>query len=132
MSGPTNDGLFDIDIDSAASSAAAGAGSRPGSEPSATAPLAVRMRPRELSEVVGQGHLLTEGAPLRRLVEGAAPASVLLYGPPGTGKTTIARLMAGHGSRHFVALSALSSGVKELRAVIDDARRRLDRTEQTT
>ncbi|MDT7660106.1 MAG: putative ATPase, partial [Pseudonocardiales bacterium] len=73
MSGPTNDGLFDIDIDSAASSAAAGAGSgsRPGSEPSATAPLAVRMRPRELSEVVGQGHLLTEGAPLRRLVEGA-------------------------------------------------------------
>jgi putative ATPase len=132
VSGPTNDGLFDIDIDSAASSAAAGAGSRPGSEPSATAPLAVRMRPRELSEVVGQGHLLTEGAPLRRLVEGAAPASVLLYGPPGTGKTTIARLMAGHGSRHFVALSALSSGVKELRAVIDDARRRLDRTEQTT
>jgi putative ATPase len=90
------------------------------------------MRPTELSEVVGQGHLLTEGAPLRRLVEGAAPASVLLYGPPGTGKTTIARLMAGHGSRHFVALSALSSGVKELRAVIDDARRRLDRTDQTT
>ncbi|HEY2204262.1 MAG TPA: replication-associated recombination protein A [Pseudonocardia sp.] len=90
------------------------------------------MRPRSLDEVVGQRHLLTEGAPLRRLVEGAAPASVLLYGPPGTGKTTIARLMAGQGSRHFVALSALSSGVKELRTVIDDARRRLDRTGQTT
>jgi len=128
-----NDGLFDIDVDGVDSAAGpSGTGSRPGSEPSATAPLAVRMRPRELSEVVGQGHLLTEGAPLRRLVEGAAPASVLLYGPPGTGKTTIARLMAGHGSRHFVALSALSSGVKELRAVIDDARRRLDRTDQTT
>jgi putative ATPase len=128
-----NDGLFDIDVDGGeGADGSSRAGWRPGSEPSATAPLAVRMRPSELAEVVGQGHLLTEGAPLRRLVEGAAPASVLLYGPPGTGKTTIARLMAGHGSRHFVALSALSSGVKELRAVIDDARRRLDRTDQTT
>ena len=104
----------------------------PRAEERVTAPLAVRMRPRVLDEVVGQAHLLAEGAPLRRLVEGAAPASVLLYGPPGTGKTTIARLMAGHGQRHFVALSALSSGVKELRAVIEDARRRLDRTGQST
>jgi putative ATPase len=98
----------------------------------ATAPLAVRMRPRSLDEVVGQAHLLRPGAPLRRLVEGGAAASVLLYGPPGTGKTTIARLLAGVGSRHFVALSALSSGVKELRAVIDDARRRRDRLDQQT
>jgi putative ATPase len=109
----------------------------------ATAPLAVRMRPRTLDEVVGQAHLLRPGAPLRRLVEGGAAASVLLYGPPGTGKTTIARLLAersgsgasigtGVGSRHFVALSALSSGVKELRAVIDDARRRRDRLDQQT
>ncbi|GEL19041.1 ATPase [Pseudonocardia asaccharolytica DSM 44247 = NBRC 16224] len=98
----------------------------------ATAPLAVRMRPRTLDEVVGQRHLLRPGAPLRRLVEGGAAASVLLYGPPGTGKTTIARLLAGVGSRHFVALSALSSGVKELRAVIDDARRRRDRLDQQT
>jgi putative ATPase len=97
-----------------------------------TAPLAVRMRPRSLDEVVGQAHLLRPGAPLRRLVEGGAAASVLLYGPPGTGKTTIARLLAGVGSRHFVALSALSSGVKELRAVIDDARRRRDRLDQQT
>jgi putative ATPase len=107
----------------------------------ATAPLAVRMRPRTLDEVVGQAHLLRPGAPLRRLVEGGAAASVLLYGPPGTGKTTIARLLAtagsaggprigAAGSRHFVALSALSSGVKELRAVIDDARRRRDRLGQ--
>jgi putative ATPase len=116
------DGLFDLDL----------AVDRPSAAAPARAPLAVRMRPRSLGEVVGQGHLLAEGAPLRRLVEGAAPASVLLYGPPGTGKTTIARLLAGTGGRHFVALSALSSGVKELRAVIDDARRRLDRAGQTT
>ena len=97
----------------------------------ATAPLAVRMRPRSLDEVVGQAHLLAPGAPLRRLVEGGAAASVLLHGPPGTGKTTLAQLLAGVGHRHFVALSALSSGVKELRAVIDDARYRRDRGQQT-
>ncbi|MEU4606874.1 replication-associated recombination protein A [Kribbella sp. NPDC023972] len=98
----------------------------------ATAPLAVRMRPRTLHEVVGQSHLLLPGAPLRRLVEGGAAASVLLYGPPGTGKTTIARLLATVDTRHFVALSALSSGVKELREVINDARRRRDRHAQQT
>jgi putative ATPase len=96
-----------------------------------TAPLAARMRPRTLDEVVGQAHLLAPGAPLRRLVEGGAAASVVLHGPPGTGKTTLAQLLAGVGQRHFVALSALSSGVKELRAVIDDARRRRDRGQQT-
>src|SRR3954469_9965839 len=99
---------------------------------SALRPLAVRMRPRTLDEVVGQAHLLRPGAPLRRLVDGGSAASVLLYGPPGTGKTTIAQLLAGVGERHFVALSALSSGVKELRAVIDDARRRRDRLDQQT
>lgn len=97
-----------------------------------TAPLAVRMRPRTLDEVVGQSHLLRPGAPLRRLVEGGSAASVLLCGPPGTGKTTIASLLATAGSRHFVALSALSSGVKELRDVISDARRRRDRHGQQT
>ena len=111
------DGLFDLDEAPAAA---------PVEPPPATAPLAVRMRPRTLDEVVGQAHLLRPGAPLRRLVEGGTAASVLLYGPPGTGKTTIARLLAGVGERHFVALSALSSGVRELRQVIDDARRRRD------
>src|SRR4051812_34674477 len=111
------DGLFDLDEAPAAA---------PVEPPPATAPLAVRMRPRTLDEVVGQAHLLRPGAPLRRLVEGGTAASGLLYGPPGTGKTTIARLLAGVGERHFVALSALSSGVRELRQVIDDARRRRD------
>lgn len=98
----------------------------------ASAPLAVRMRPRSLDEVVGQTHLLRVGAPLRRLVEGGTAASVLLYGPPGTGKTTIAGLLATVESRHFVALSALSSGVKELREVINDARQRRDRHDEQT
>ncbi len=91
----------------------------------ANAPLAVRMRPRSLGEVLGQDHLLGPGAPLRRLVEGAAPASVLLYGPPGTGKTTLAMLVSLATGRRFVAMSALSAGVKEVRAVIDEARLRL-------
>ncbi|MGQ0575257.1 MAG: replication-associated recombination protein A [Pseudonocardia sp.] len=117
------DGLFELDDDPAPAPVP--------DRPAATAPLAVRMRPRSLAEVVGQRHLLRPGAPLRRLVEGGAPASVLLYGPPGTGKTTLARLMTGDG-RRFVALSALTAGVKELRAVIEDARRRLDRSAQPT
>ncbi|MBB3665740.1 MULTISPECIES: replication-associated recombination protein A [Prauserella salsuginis group] len=93
-------------------------------QPPPGAPLAVRMRPASLDEVVGQQHLLGEGAPLRRLVEGAAPASVLLYGPPGTGKTTLANLVSTATGRRFVALSALSAGVKEVRGVIEEARRR--------
>jgi putative ATPase len=100
--------------------------------PDRRAPLAVRMRPAVLGEVVGQDHLLGPGAPLRRLVEGAAPASLLLYGPPGTGKTTLATLVSSAIGRRFVALSALTAGVKEVRAVIDDARRRLGRSGEST
>lgn len=96
------------------------------------APLAVRMRPRTLDEVVGQDELLAPGAPLRRLVEGAAPASVLLHGPPGTGKTTLAGLVSKATGRRFVALSALSSGVKEVRSVIEEARRRLGHSAEAT
>jgi putative ATPase len=99
---------------------------------SANAPLAVRMRPATLNEVVGQDHLLGPGAPLRRLVEGAAPASLMLYGPPGTGKTTLAMLVAGAIGRRFVALSALSAGVKEVRGVIEEARRRLTHSGEST
>lgn len=93
--------------------------------PGAHAPLAVRMRPRALDEVVGQSHVLGEGSPLRRLIEGRGESSVILYGPPGTGKTTVASLVAGASGRRFEALSALNSGVKEVRAVIDNARRLL-------
>jgi putative ATPase len=98
----------------------------------ANAPLAVRMRPADLTEVLGQDHLLGPGAPLRRLVEGAAPASLLLYGPPGTGKTTLAMLVSSAIGRRFVALSALSAGVKEVRGVIEEARRRLTHSGEST
>src|ERR1044072_6654495 len=83
------------------------------------------MRPADLGEVLGQDHLLGPGAPLRRLVEGAAPASHLLYGPPGTGKTTLAMLVSCAIGRRFMELSALSAGVKEVRGVSEEARRRL-------
>ena len=88
----------------------------------ASAPLAVRMRPASLDEVVGQEHLLKPNSPLRRLVEGSGAASVILYGPPGTGKTTLASLISHATGRRFEALSALSAGVKEVRAVIESAR----------
>ncbi len=96
------------------------------------APLAVRLRPRNLDEVVGQTHLLGPGAPLRRLVEGGSPSSMLLYGPPGTGKTTLAMLVAGTTGRRFAQLSALSAGVKEVRAVITDAAAALRRSGEQT
>lgn len=88
------------------------------------APLPVRMRPTTLDELVGQDHLLSPGAPLRQLVAGANPPSVILWGPAGSGKTTIAHLVAGATDREFVAMSALNAGVKEVRAVIDAARAR--------
>jgi len=89
----------------------------------ASAPLAARMRPRALDEVVGQAHLLVPGAPLRQLIEGGSGTSVLLWGPPGSGKTTIARLLAA--GRLFVELSAVTAGVKDVRAAIDAAKERL-------
>jgi putative ATPase len=87
-------------------------------------PLPVRMRPASLDELVGQDHLLAPGSPLRQLVAGDSPQSVILWGPPGSGKTTIAHLVAGAGDREFVAMSALNAGVKDVRAVIDAARQR--------
>jgi putative ATPase len=87
-----------------------------------SAPLAARMRPRTLDEVVGQGHLLGPGSPLRRLVEGDAPISLILFGPPGTGKTTVALIVSVATNRRFVQLSAINAGVKDVRAVIEQAK----------
>ncbi|WP_371501410.1 replication-associated recombination protein A [Kitasatospora sp. NBC_00374] len=91
------------------------------------APLAVRMRPRTLDEVAGQRRLLKDGSPLRRLVAGsrgpAATSSVILWGPPGTGKTTLAHVISQAVEGRFVELSAITAGVKEVRAVIEGARR---------
>ena len=103
----------------------------------AGAPLAARMRPQTLDEVVGQRKLLGQGSPLRRLVQNqgqgrAAPASVILWGPPGTGKTTLAYVVAASTSRVFRELSAVTAGVKEVRAVIEGARRELGMTGRET
>ncbi|BBX60941.1 putative AAA domain-containing protein [Mycobacterium saskatchewanense] len=123
-----SDGLFDVPGDLPGAPQAGPGG---GLGVSAGAPLAVRMRPASLDEVVGQGHLLAAGSPLRRLVEGSGVASVILYGPPGSGKTTLAALISQATGRRFEALSALSAGVKEVRAVIDVARRALLSGQQT-
>ncbi|MCR2052263.1 replication-associated recombination protein A [Actinomyces bowdenii] len=103
------------------------------------APLAVRMRPRCLEELAGQDHLLAPGSPLRRLVEpghgamgGAGVSSVILWGPPGTGKTTLAYLVARGSGRRFVELSAVTAGVKDVRAVVQEARRQLAGSGQET
>ncbi len=88
-------------------------------------PLAARMRPATLEEFVGQSHFLGEGKLLRRLLAADRLGSVIFYGPPGTGKTTLAHLLAGASRSKFVQLSAVTSGVKELREVLEEARDRL-------
>jgi putative ATPase len=98
----------------------------------ASAPLAVRMRPRTLDELVGQAQLRAPGSPLRRLVEGDQSMSLLLWGPPGTGKTTIASIVSQQTDRRFVEVSAVSAGVKEVRAAIDTARAELVATGKET
>ncbi|THV13430.1 replication-associated recombination protein A [Nocardioides caeni] len=90
------------------------------------------MRPRDLDELVGQEHLRKPGSPLRQLVEGDRPLSLLLWGPPGTGKTTIASIISQQTGRRFVEVSAVSAGVKEVRAAIDGARRELVATGRET
>lgn len=125
----SDDGLFDLPQERPAA--------RPDSSGSlagnshASAPLAVRMRPTTLDELVGQQHLLVPGSPLRQVIDGDQPLTILLWGPPGTGKTTIASLISNHTHRRFVEVSAVSAGVKEVRDVIAGARRALQNGVET-
>ena len=115
--------LFGGTVGGPAGGSGIGAGSLADTERSGL-PLAVRMRPRTLAEIVGQQHLLAPGSPLRRLAAGE-PMSVFLWGPPGTGKTTIASVVSRQTDSAFVEVSAVTAGVKEVRAVLDQARRDL-------
>ncbi len=98
----------------------------------AAAPLAVRMRPRTLDEVVGQAHLTGPGTPLRKLAEHDAGMSIVLWGPPGTGKTTLAHVISQVTRRRFTELSAVTAGVKDVRSAIEAARRELGLTSMQT
>ena len=121
------DGLFDLP-----GRPAAGSGGSLAGNAHASAPLAVRMRPRTLDELVGQAQLRAEGAPLRQLIEGDQSMSLLLWGPPGSGKTTIASILSRQTDRRFVEVSAVSAGVKEVRAAIDAARSELVHSSRET
>ena len=130
------DGLFEVPgagrtAPGAASGQVPSAGSL-GANTHASAPLAVRMRPRTIDELVGQQQLRAAGSPLRRLIEGDQAMSLLLWGPPGTGKTTIAAIVSQQTRRRFVEVSAVAAGVKEVRAAIDGARAELARGGQET
>lgn len=94
-------------------------------------PLADRLRPKTLDDIVGQDHLIAKNAPLRRMIDGGTLSSIIFWGPPGCGKTTIARILANHTDMHYEQLSAIFSGVKELRAVFDAAKLRFTNGRKT-
>jgi putative ATPase len=102
------------------------------SVPASEAPLAVRMRPRSLDEVVGQEHLLAEGSALRTAISSGEPHSMVLYGPPGSGKTTVARIVAAASNAAFEEESAVNAGKAEVRAVIERAEERRRANDQPT
>src|SRR5213596_439720 len=90
----------------------------PSKEDAAPAPLAERMRPRTLDELLGQDDVLAPGKPLREAIERDLLQSIILWGPPGTGKTTLARIVADMTQAHFVPFSAVLSGIKEIKEVM--------------
>src|SRR5476651_2583770 len=94
------------------------------------APLAVRMRPRNLDEFTGQLHFLGPGKLLRRMLEADRLTSVIFYGPPGTGKTTLASLIAQYTKSHFEQVNAAGAGVKEVRTILEIAKDRLGNSGQ--
>jgi putative ATPase len=94
-------------------------------------PLAERMRPTSIDEVVGQTHLTNEGMPLARMLEKGRLSSIILWGPPGTGKTTLARILSEGSNLHFEQLSAVFAGVKDLKEVFSRAKERHQNAEQT-
>ncbi|HEY7624346.1 MAG TPA: AAA family ATPase, partial [Candidatus Limnocylindria bacterium] len=95
-------------------------------------PLAARMRPRDLDEFVGQGHLVGQGRVLRKAMDAGQLPSMILWGPPGTGKTTLAAIGAKRTQSRFVAISAVSSGVADLRKIIDESQKLRRLTNQGT
>ncbi|MCU1519870.1 MAG: family ATPase, partial [Arthrobacter sp.] len=131
--GQDNAGANDDDAEESGDSRPAGGGPS-----SPRGPLAVRMRPRTLDDVVGQQHLLGQGSPLRQLAAGtdatgpAGPSSLILWGPPGTGKTTLAHVIAKGPGRKFVELSAITAGVKDVRRVMEEALTARDLFKTTT
>ncbi len=102
------------------------------STPEAQAPLAEQLRPRHLNDIIGQSHLLGPGKPLRLAFESGKPHSMILWGPPGTGKTTLARIMSTDFNSEFIALSAVLSGIKDIRNAIEQAQLVLQQTGRHT
>lgn len=123
--------LFGNPIPGNDAAADSGIGGSLGDAVNPAAPLAVRLRPRTLDEIVGQQHLLGPGSPLRRLAEGSAAMSVFLWGPPGVGKTTIASVVSRATHGRFVEMSAVTAGVKDVRRELDLARKELARGHST-
>lgn len=126
------DALFPDPTPDAPAPAVAGGGGSLSATSHASAPLAVRMRPRTLDELAGQAQLRAPGSPLRQLIDGDQSMSLLLWGPPGTGKTTIASILSRQTGRRFVEVSAVSAGVKDVRSAIETARNALVRTGDET